>query len=262
MYGLARFDRQMVRLDCVFLRDPLKLPENGRNVGAGVAWCALPSGFAKWICQVDWKGFDEMNDLYRVVAVVGTLVVGTSVLTGCLGPTYGTDKSSSEQLLTDVGDALAIVPAKKVEVIAYQPRPGLIRPGAGGALAQPQQTLASKDNPAWVESPEETRTRLRDEAEANKANSSYRSPLSVTVTEGKGLSPEQQRIAYRDARKIQNGTESDKRRFLSDPPLDYRKVEDPAVLSNLGESEAAKERRRKKDAAIAGTGQKWWQLFN
>lgn len=200
-------------------------------------------------------------NLYRIVGMVATLA-GTVVLAGCLGPTYGTDKSSSEQLLTDVGDAVAIIPAKKVEVIAYQPRPGLIRPAAGSALGQPQQSLVTKDNPAWVESPEETRSRLRDEADENKASGSYRSPLSVTVTEGKGLSPEQQRTAYRDARKIQNGTESDKRRFLSDPPLEYRKVEDPAVLSNLGESETAKERRRKKEAAIAGTGQKWWQLFN
>ena len=49
---------------------------------------------------------------------------------------------------------------------------------------------------------------------------------------------------------------------MSDPPLEYRKVEDPSVLENLGESEAAKEKRRKKEAAIAGSGRQWWQIWD
>ncbi len=204
-----------------------------------------------------------MKELYRVVVLASAMVAGGTMLTSCIGgPTYGTDKTAGEQLLTDLGDAVAVVPDKKVSKVEYQPRPALVKPVDPMALEQPQQNLVSKDNPAWVESPEETRARLRQEADDNKDNGAYRSPLMVSVTEGKAQSPEQQAAAFREARKLQQGTYSDKRRFLSDPPLEYRKVDDPAVLADLGESEAAKEKRRKKEAAIAGTGRQWWQIWN
>ena len=71
----------------------------------------------------------------------------------------------------------------------------------------------------------------------------------------------QQLEAYREARRIQDGRYTDRRRFISDPPLEYRKVEDPSKLTDLGESELAKEKRRKKEAEIAGTGQHWWEVW-
>ena len=199
--------------------------------------------------------------MYRVV---GTLIVLSAVAFGassCMGPTYGTDKSAGEQLVDDLGDAMSLSPKKKSTQLAYQPRGALIKPADDDKLVQPQQNLASKDNPAWLESPEQTRARLKQEADENADNGSYRSPLAVSVTEGKVKSPEQQRLEFREARKIQEGREN-KRRFMSDPPLEYRKVDDPAKLAELGESEAAKEKRRKKEAAIAGTGRQWWQLWD
>jgi hypothetical protein len=199
--------------------------------------------------------------MYRV----GTLVVLLGVALGassCMGPTYGTDKSSGEQLVDDLGDAMSITPKKKPEALAYQPRGTLIKPADPTKLVEPQKDLAStENNPAWLESPEQTRARLKQEADDNADNASYRSPLAVSVTEGKVKSPEQQRLEFREARKIQDGREN-KRRFMSDPPLEYRKVDDPAKLADLGESEAAKEKARKKEAAIAGSGTQWWQLWN
>ena len=199
--------------------------------------------------------------MYRVV---GTLIVLSAVAFGassCMGPTYGTDKSAGEQLVDDLGDAMSLSPNKKPTQLAYQPRGALIKPADDDKLVQPQQNLASKDNPAWLESPEQTRARLKQEADENADNGSYRSPLAVSVTEGKVKSPEQQRLEFREARKIQEGREN-KRRFMSDPPLEYRKVDDPAKLAELGESEAAKAKRRKEEAAIAGTGRQWWQLWD
>jgi hypothetical protein len=198
--------------------------------------------------------------MYRVA---GTLIVLSAVAfsaSSCMGPTYGTDKSANEHLIDDLGDAFSLAPAKKA-TLAYQPRGALIKPTDDKTLVAPQKNLAGKDNPQWVESPEQARARLKAEADENRDNGSYRSPLAVSVTEGKALSPEQQRIAFREARKLQDGRYSDRRRFMSDPPLEYRKVDDPAKLNDLGESEAAKEKQRKKDAAIAGTGQKWWDVF-
>src|SRR5690606_16132215 len=99
---------------------------------------------------------------------------------------------------------------------------------------------------------------LRAEATANQDDPSYRSPLITQHATGRKLSAAEQQQAYRDARKLQMGTYSDKRRYLSDPPLDYRRLaeEDQA---NLGEPEKDKERRRRKEAqAEAKGGSKWW----
>jgi len=199
--------------------------------------------------------------MYRLAGTFIVLSATAFGAAGCMGPTYGTDKTSTEQLLDDVGDAVSLAPTKKPEKLAYQPRGDLIKPSATQtALVEPQQDLATKDNPGWLESPEQTRDRLRAEADENSENGDYRSPLIVGVTEGKTKSVEQQATEYREARKIMEGREN-KRRFMSDPPLEYRQVDDPAKLTELGETEAAKEKRRKKEAEIAGSGRKWYQLW-
>lgn len=201
-----------------------------------------------------------MVEKYRVAGTLILLSAAAFTASSCMGPTYGTDKTANEHLIDDLGDAFSLAPAKRT-TLAYQPRGALVKPADDKTLVAPEKSLASKDNPQWVESPEEARNRLKAEADENRDNGSYRSPLAVSVTEGKALSPEQQRAAFREARKLQDGRYSDRRRFMSDPPLEYRQVDDPAKLQELGESEVAKERRRKKEAAIAGTGQKWWQLW-
>jgi len=201
-----------------------------------------------------------MIDKYRVAGTVIALTALSIGAAGCVGPRYGTDKTAGEQLIDDLGSAVSITPEKR-QTLAYQPRGTLVKP-AEAKLVPPQENLASKDNPQWVESPEEARERLRAEADENRDNGSWRSPLAASVSSGKVMSPEQQRAAYREARKIQDGRYTDRRRFMSDPPLEYRKVEDPSVLENLGESEAAKEKRRKKEAAIAGSGRQWWQIWD
>ena len=199
--------------------------------------------------------------MYRVGTLVVLLGVAFSA-SSCMGPTYGTDKTATEQLVDDLGDSMSISQKKKSTALAYQPRGALVKPADPTKLIEPQQNLASSENnPAWLESPEQTRQRLKQEADDNADNGNYRSPLAISVTEGKAKSPEQQRLEFREARKIQEGREN-KRRFMSDPPLEYRKVDDPAKLADLGQSEAAKEKARKKEAAIAGTGRQWWQLWD
>jgi hypothetical protein len=205
------------------------------------------------------KGFGGMTEKYRVA---GTLIVLSAVAlsaSSCMGPRYGTDKTATAQLVDDLGDAASLSPSKKPVTLAYQPRGALVKP-ADDTLIPPEKSIASKDNPQWVESPEQTRARLKAEADENANNGSYRSPLAVSVTEGKALSPEQQRAAFRDARKIQQGRYSDRRLFMSDPPLDYRQV-DPAKLTDLGTPEDEKAKERKKQAEIAGTGTHWWEVW-
>ena len=203
-----------------------------------------------------------MTREFRVYAGIVGVVAGSFVLTGCIGgPTYGTDKTAGEHLIDDLGSAVSMG-GDKPKNVKYQPRPGLVLPPEGEkvALVQPQQTLATKDNPQWIEAPEETRQRLREEADANADRPGYVSPLAKSSANSRQLTAKEQQEAYREARKIQMGAYADKRRFLSDPPLEYRKLPEEAV-ADLGEPEQVKVRRRKKEASVKGSGKKWYQIF-
>jgi len=203
-----------------------------------------------------------MTREFRVYAGIVGVVAGSFVLTGCIGgPTYGTDKTAGEHLIDDLGSAVSMG-GDKPKNVKYQPRPGLVLPPEGEkvALVQPQQTLATKDNPQWIEAPEETRQRLREEADANADRPGYVSPLAKSSANSRQLTAKEQQEAYREARKIQMGAYADKRRFLSDPPLEYRKLPEEAV-ADLGEPEQVKARRRKKEASVKGSGKKWYQIF-
>ncbi|OCP37027.1 hypothetical protein [Ensifer sp. LC163] len=205
----------------------------------------------------------EMTRELRLFASVAAIMTSGLVLSGCIGgPTYGTDKTAGEQLMDDLGGAVSIAP-KQGNQVKYQPRPGLVLPPSGQqtALVEPQKSLASREaNPEWVESPEEARNRLREEADANKNNPNYVSPLAKASANGRRLSAKEQQEAYREARKIEMGAYADKRRFLSDPPLEYRRLPDGAE-ADLGEPEKVKERRRKKEAQVKNSGTKWYWPF-
>ncbi|QRM54468.1 hypothetical protein [Sinorhizobium sp. BG8] len=202
----------------------------------------------------------EMTRKLRVGASLAGLVGAGLALSGCVGgPTYGTDKTATEQLMDDIGNAVTIRPGNgAAKTIAYQPRGQLVLPKDETKLAQPQQSLAGKDNPQWVESPEQMRERLREEATLNQNNQFYESPLTSQFETGRKLSAKEQQEKYREARRLEQGLYSDKRRTLSDPPIEYRKMPEEAQ-ADLGEPEKDKERRRKKEASIAKTGKSpWW----
>lgn len=198
----------------------------------------------------------------RVTAGLAVLLGACLSMTGCAtSPTYGTDKTAGEQLISDLGNAIAVTPEKKKSV-GYSPRPGLVLPKnpEQAQLVAPQPSLAGKDNPQWVESPEETRQRLVDEAEVNKNRVNYRSPLARANANASALSLKEQNAAYRAARVEQKGA-YDERRFLSDPPTQYRQVSDATVLNDLGEPEKKKEKRRKKMAVSEKQSSSWWSPF-
>lgn len=216
-----------------------------------------------------------MKTEYRACVTMGALIAAGLTLSGCLGPTYGTDKSSTAQLIDDLGNIASIGKNKKGAGIEYKPRPEIVKPAQTATLPVPQQSVA-ENNPAWVESPEATRARLVAEADAKGAL--YSSPLAKHVGSSDGssappsgragdgppspletLKSQKQRDAYQQARKIQQGAYSDRRRYLSDPPLAYRKPAETAPVGELGEPERAKERRLKAEAKKAGTGKRsWW----
>lgn len=213
-----------------------------------------------------------MKTEYRACVTIGALIAAGLVLSGCLGPTYGTDKTATEQLVDDLGSIASIGSPRKGASIEYKPRPAIVKPPENASLPAPQQNI-TENNPAWVESPEQTRGRLIAEADANSGITGYRSPLARRETgnsnngsvlggasvASNNLTPQQQTEAFRQARRIEQGAYSDRRRFLSDPPLTYRKPSDTAPIGDLGEPEKDKERRRISEAKKSKTGiRSWW----
>lgn len=214
---------------------------------------------------------------YRASVTIGALIAAGLTLSGCLGPTYGTDKPSTVQLVDDLGNIASLGQTKKGAGIEYKPRPAIVKPTDTASLPAPQQNLA-ENNAAWVESPEETRARLIATADASSDGATFNSPLAKRAASSSGaaapklggagdgppmpsatMKETQQRKAYQEARKIEKGAYSDRRRYLSDPPLTYRKPAESAPVGELGEPERAKERRRISESKKAGTGKRsWW----
>ncbi|MDE1997158.1 MAG: hypothetical protein KGI75_31960 [Rhizobiaceae bacterium] len=199
----------------------------------------------------------------RVGVSLAALVVGCGLMSGCLSsPSYGTDKTAGVQLFDDISDIASVsAMTPKDKNVKYPTRPGLVMPADKQDLTSPQQSLASKDNPAWLESPEDARKRLADEAENNKSNVNYRSPLAQADSGSTRATEQQQTAAYRAARQDQAGTYIDQRRYLIDPPQQYRQVSDPAALNDVGTPESKKEKKRKKDAEAAQQSSSWWKPF-
>lgn len=191
-------------------------------------------------------------------------VAAVAGLSGCMSsPTYGTSKTSGEQLMDDLGSAISLGPEEKPNT-KYNPRPKLVvNTNRENVLPPPQASLAGRDaNPNWLESPEETRARLRDEAEANKNNPNYRSPLLAGNGTAGTMTEAQKWEAFRQAKaNAEDPGISGQRRTLTEPPVQYR-VADNADLNDLGEPELKKERERKKSAAAASANtSSWWNPF-
>lgn len=205
-------------------------------------------------------------DAFRVGAGLAGIVLGCIGLTGCVGsPTYGTDKTAMEQLVDDLGSAVSVgTSPKKNTGVKYNPRPELVLPplAARTALVSPQQSVANRENnPNWLETPEEARERLRKEADANADDPNYRSPLLEGYGTNGTMTESQKWQAFREARTIQKGAYLDQRRFLADPPTEYRTASDPTILEDVGEPELKKAKRRKKEAKAAQQSSQWWMPF-
>lgn len=216
---------------------------------------------------------DRRNAPLRLV-IGGALVAAAGLASGCMSsPTYGTDKTANEQLMSDVQGIFSLSDKKRAP-IDYNPRPELVKPAKGTeALPPPQDNVTTASNPDWPKSPEQRLKRIRDDATANADNASYDSPvISDTALDqpakktverhgepldNDGLSPEARKaeIDRRIAESKQGSSTT--RKFLSDPPLVYREASADAPVGDVGESEYRKEKRRKREARAKGGG---WSL--
>jgi hypothetical protein len=200
------------------------------------------------------------------LALLAPLVASGIALTGCVGsPTYGTDKTAGEQLAGDLSGAFSFAPKHK-ERIDYKPRPTLVKPAPGQkeALPAPQDSIETASG-QWPESPEQRRARLRADATAHQNDPAYQSEIVDDVQSD----PESVRKAMADSgsshpprwtpadsdkgraaeikRRLAESKQGDPntRKYLSEPPVQYRVASDTAPQGDLGEDEYKKQRRLK-----------------
>lgn len=195
--------------------------------------------------------FDQGNDKAVMtdskyparIAAFATLGAGVLALSGCLGPTYGTDKPAMTQFMDDLGSSMSLGRRERT-VIDYKPRPGLVEPSDTSVLPAPQENLADT-SPEWPESPEQRRARIRAEIDEGRRlpNLAVQEDPDVTVRAS-----------------IHQQGSTTKRVYLTDPPTEYRRPAETAEYGELGETEATKERRRKKAAGADDKGGGWRRL--
>lgn len=207
-------------------------------------------------------------------ALLVPLVVSGLALTGCMSsPTYGTDKTAGEQLTQDLSNAFSFAPQKKAS-IEYKPRPALVKPAPGQreTLPVPQDSITQTASAEWPESPEQRRARLRADATAHQddpryqsqivndidvdptaarqamrdQSSSYDHPLAARNNSRAGDAARRAEVNRRLAESKQGDPTS--RKYLSEPPLDYRVASGTAPQGDIGEDEFKKERRLKREA--------------
>ncbi|WP_136620976.1 MULTISPECIES: hypothetical protein [Mesorhizobium] len=211
-----------------------------------------------------------MTERYNArLALLAPLVASGLALSGCMGsPTYGTDKTAGEQLAGDISGAFSFAPKRK-EQIDYKPRPTLVKPAPGQkeALPAPQDSIETA-SAEWPESPEQRRARLRADATAHQNDPTYQSeivedvqtdPASVkrALAESGSSHPPAWTPADSDKgraaeirRRLADSKQGDPntRKYLSEPPVQYRVAAGTAPQNELGEDEYKKERRLKKEA--------------
>ena len=224
--------------------------------------------------KTDRKAHVASNRSRRRVALsmAGVGLVAAS-LSGCLGPTYGTGKSQGETLFDDLNNVVSLGDSsaeKNARVAASNPRPELVKPANTTILPPPQPTRTADNLP---ESPEQRSARLQaaayqgdgpipaDIATARKENvpQGY---LDRTTNGGSGLkalsqenantvlSPDQLKgrgELMRQRLRDQRQGSADTRKYLSEPPVSYRKPAATAPVGDPGTDEEVKQRRMRND---------------
>lgn len=191
------------------------------------------------------------------------LLLGASALAlaGCsTGPTYGTGVSQSQQLFQDM-DGLLLLGSTNRPEISYAPRPELVRPSTVGTLPPPRQGMNDAQDPNWPQSPEVLRERQRASAERTRGDAALpadynpstgllgtrigASPTDRRAQDASWMSPEDLRTGGQRAAQARAETVSvpNQRRYLSEPPVEYRQPSATAPVGDVGVDEEVKQRR-------------------
>lgn len=217
----------------------------------------------------------EHARMTRRISAGAFVAASAFTLSGCMGmaPTYGTGKPADTQLMEDVTGMFSLSPKKK-EQIDYKPRPELVKPATVEALPPPQDDIKTASAGAWPESPEARLARIRADATANRDNLDFEPEVNVPIEKNRrmlratkgddvnmdGTTPsiEKQRKDFNERLAMNNQGSPTQRRYLSEPPLEYRAPAATAPSDDVGEDEWKKEKRRKAGHTKKGTGWTSW----
>lgn len=219
----------------------------------------------------------EHARMTRRISAGAFVAASAFALSGCMGmaPTYGTGKPADTQLIEDVTGMFSLAPEKKPQ-IDYKPRPELVKPvdPKSAALPAPQDNIVTASaGGAWPESPEARLARIRADATAKRdelgfepevempqeTRRVYRDARGNEVNpDGSPISIEGQRKEFNERLAMNNQGSPTERRFLSEPPLEYRAPAATAPTDDVGEDEWKKEKRRKAGYTKKGTGWSSW----
>lgn len=177
-------------------------------------------------------------------------VLGLSACVG--GTTYGTGVSQEEQTLKDVYNMFSLKSESKD--IDYSPRPDLIVPENTAALPEPLDSEVTTSNPEWPETPEQRIARVRAEAGGiDPRSGDYSIEDQLRKKEGIGIETRNPKGEFvvgktdRDGNRLLslpgddearkqvlkakadlNYSHGGQRRFLTEPPVEYRIAVDSA----------------------------------
>jgi len=200
------------------------------------------------------------------------LVVSSTVLAGCVGgTTYGTGVTHEEQTLKGISNIFRLR-QKKPAKIEYASRPDLVMPPANSSLPQPLEAEASTSNVDWPETPEQRIARIRGDAvvadirsgnipveeqlrkkdgtrvasasrkkrsvQADRGGNAFIDVLKTGDPEGKEARRRRGQLAY---------SNSSERKYLTEPPVEYRTPAATAVAGDLGYSDEELEEIKKKE---------------
>ncbi len=201
---------------------------------------------------------------------LGGVIIAVAMVSGCVGgTTYGTGVSQEQQTIEDFTNLISF--SKKKTQIDYQARPDLVVPEEK-VLVTPQVDAESGAESDWPETPEQRIARVRAEAEEAQATSAGQLAFAKRQKRFRSTRPGDNSIPYApigqgvpnetcdpqpngimrqctgfeisqavraERAEIKSvGKTGYQRRYLTEPPLEYRTPSANAVEGDLGYTEA------------------------
>jgi hypothetical protein len=192
------------------------------------------------------------------------------LVAGCVSsPTYGTARTANAQLTSDLSSMFSMR-TNRGAAPDYRPRPELVKPATTTELPQPQESITASSS-EWPESPEQKRARILSEISDEPGNNadplvvddmggpkpkraSFETPSQRQDREAAPQSAQESRATREryNKRVAETTVSPTSRKYLSEPPLEYRVPAATAPVGDVGEDEAKKARRLKKAARKGG----------
>lgn len=202
---------------------------------------------------------DMLQRDFLKLPLFGAMAAGLIALSACTGTsTYGTGKTQEAQLLEDIGGIAMIGSKKDKPQIDYMSRPGLVKP-TDSQLPPPAEGVPGADG-NFPQNPEQRRLALLKEIEEAEKNGealpqeviAMRKAAITRPGDPGYINPAEDKVSGRlDAKEekaareaflkrqaeIKGATGAAPRRYLTEPPQEYRTPKQTAEIGNVGEKE-------------------------